>query len=92
MMESMQAEGVEWGEDYRHAVADALKTILSGRMEAAIDRHLAEMAARQQADRRNGSYTRHLLTELGDIELSVPRARFPTVCVSSVTEHHHGHL
>ena len=31
MMEAMQAEGVEWG-DYRGAVADALKAILSGRM------------------------------------------------------------
>jgi putative transposase len=75
MMEAMQGEGVEWGEDYRHAAADALKTILSGRMDAAIDRHLAEMAARQEADRRNGFYRRHLLTELGDIELSVPRTR-----------------
>ena len=26
-------------------------------------------------DRRTGSYSRHLLTELGDIELSVPRTR-----------------
>src|SRR5215207_2395979 len=75
MMEAMQAEGVEWGEDYRHATADALKTILSGRMDAAIDRHLAEMAARAEADRRNGSYRRHLLTELGEIELCVPRTR-----------------
>jgi transposase-like protein len=74
-MEAMQAEGVEWGEDYRHAAADALKTILSGRMDAAIDRHLAEMAACQEADRRNGSYRRHLLTELGEIELAVPRTR-----------------
>jgi putative transposase len=75
MMEAMQGEGVEWGEDYRRAAADALKTILSGRMDAAVDRHLAEMAARQEADRRNGSYRRHLLTELGDIELCVPRTR-----------------
>lgn len=75
MMEAMQAEGVEWGEDYRHAAADALKAILAGRMDAAIDRQLAEMAARQEADRRNGSYRRHLLTELGDIELVVPRTR-----------------
>ena len=75
MMEAMQAQGVEWSEDYRFAAADALKTILCGRMDAAIDRHLAGMAARQAADRRNGSYTRHLLTELGDIELQVPRTR-----------------
>lgn len=75
MMEAMQAEGVEWGEDYRHAAADALKAILAGRMDAAIDRHLAEMAARQEADRRNGCYRRRLLTELGEIELAVPRTR-----------------
>jgi putative transposase len=75
MMVAMQAQGVEWGEDYRFAAADALKTILRGRMAAAVDRHLAEMAVRQQADRRNGCYSRHLLTELGDIELQVPRTR-----------------
>ena len=75
MMEAMRAEGVEWGEDYRHAAADALKTILCGRMQASIDRRLAEMAARGAADRRNGCYRRHLLTELGDIELAVPRTR-----------------
>ncbi|HZS85740.1 MAG TPA: hypothetical protein VFA50_22935 [Stellaceae bacterium] len=40
-------------------------------MNAAIDHHLAAMAARELADRRNGSYTRHLLTELGDIEPAV---------------------
>ena len=31
MMEAMQAQGVEWGEDYRLAAADALKAILSCR-------------------------------------------------------------
>lgn len=75
MMEAMQAQGVERGEDYRFAAADALKSILRGRMAAAVDRHLAEMAARQQADWRNGCYSRHLLTKLGDIELQVPRTR-----------------
>jgi Transposase, Mutator family len=44
-------------------------------MDAAIDRHLADMAAREEADRRNASYSRHLLTELGDIELNVPLTR-----------------
>ena len=75
MMKAMQGDGAEWNEDYRHAAADALKTILSGRMETAIDRHLATLATRQEADRRNGCYRRHLLTELGDIELEVPRTR-----------------
>lgn len=33
------------------------------------------MALLDEADRRNGYYHRHLLTELGDIELAVPRTR-----------------
>jgi len=37
MMEAMQAQSVECGEDYRFAAADALKAILSGRMDAAND-------------------------------------------------------
>ena len=44
-------------------------------MAAGVDRHLEEMAERGAADRRNGSYRRWLMTELGEIELSVPRTR-----------------
>ena len=44
-------------------------------MAQAIDQHLDRMAAMDEVDRRNGSYRRHLLTELGDIELAVPRTR-----------------
>jgi putative transposase len=75
MMKTMQAQGVEWGEDYRFAAGVALKDVLEGRMVAGIDGHLAEMAARGAADRRNGRYRRWLMTELGEIELSVPRTR-----------------
>jgi hypothetical protein len=45
-------------------------------MGQAIDDHLDRMAVLDQADRRNGSYRRHLLTELGEIELAVPRTRY----------------
>ena len=75
MMKAMEAQGIEWGEDYRHAAGAALKDVLEGRMALGIDRHLAEMAARGAADRRNGAYRRWLLSELGEIELSVPRTR-----------------
>jgi transposase-like protein len=44
-------------------------------MGQAIDEHLDPMAELDQADRRNGSYRRHLLTEAGEIELAVPRTR-----------------
>ncbi len=75
MMKEMQAQDIEWGEDYRHAAAAALKDVLEGRMAAGIDRHLEDMAAHEVADRRNGSYRRRLMTELGEIELGVPRTR-----------------
>ena len=53
----------------------ALKGVLEQGMAARIDRHLEEMAERGEADRRNGSYGRWLMTELGEIELRVPRTR-----------------
>jgi putative transposase len=75
MMKAMQAEGVEWGEDYRDGARHAVAELLEGRMDQLIDQHLERMAELGQADRRNGCYRRHLLTELGAIELAVPRTR-----------------
>lgn len=64
-----------WEGDYRMAARDALKKILEGRMKNAVDAYLEHLSAQEISDRRNGSYRRHLLTELGDIELQVPRTR-----------------
>src|SRR5690349_14906407 len=75
MMKAMQVEGVGWGEDYRGATRQALAELLEGRMDQLIDVHLERMAELGQADRRNGCYRRWLLTELGEIELAVPRTR-----------------
>ena len=75
LVKGMQADGLEWGEGYRALGRDALAGILQGQMSQAIDEHLDRMAALGTADRRNGSYPRHLLTELGDIELAMPRTR-----------------
>ena len=75
LVKAMQAQGLEWGEGYRGLGRDALAGILQDQMARAIDDHLDRMAVLDEADRRNGSYRRHLLTELGDIELAVPRTR-----------------
>jgi putative transposase len=75
MMKAMQADGVEWGEDYRQGARKAVAELLRGCMEQLIEEHLERMAELGQADRRNGCYTRWLLTELGMIELHVPRTR-----------------
>ncbi len=75
MMKAMQAQGIEWGDDYRQSAAAALTDILHGRMASTIDRHLEDMDRLDEADRRNGTYPRWLMTELGEIALSVPRTR-----------------
>ena len=75
LVKGMQAQGLEWGEGYRVLGRQAIGDVLRGQMDQAIDEHLERMAMLDEADRRNGSYPRHLLSELGDIELSVPRTR-----------------
>ncbi len=75
VIKQMQDQGYDWGEDYRCAGRDALADILEGRMVEAVDRHLERMSEGDEADRRNGVYRRWLLTELGRIELCVPRTR-----------------
>jgi putative transposase len=75
LVKGMQAQGLEWGESYRPLGRQAIAAVLAGQMAQSIDEHLDRMAALDQADRRNGSYRRHLLTELGEIELLVPRTR-----------------
>lgn len=74
-VKAMQADGLEWGEGYRPLARQAIAEIIEQQMAAAVDRHLEALEADDAADRRNGSYRRHLLTELGDIELNVPRTR-----------------
>ncbi|MDD5039124.1 MAG: IS256 family transposase, partial [Dehalococcoidales bacterium] len=61
--------------DYRSSARESLSRILEDRMRDRIDRHLEGMSFRDESDRRNGYFSRHLLTELGDIEVEVPRTR-----------------
>jgi hypothetical protein len=63
-----------WEGEYRSAARMALKEILQIRMSHWVDRGLQELASRGMADRRNGYFSRHLLTELGDLELAIPRS------------------
>jgi putative transposase len=75
MMKSMQAEGLGWGEDCRPLARQAMAEIIEDSLAARVDAFLLRAAERGAADRRNGTYQRRILTELGDIELSVPRTR-----------------
>ena len=65
----------EWAGDYRNAAKEAIARILKDRMDERIAGHLSVAYAKGIPDRRNGVYVRHILTELGDIVLSIPRTR-----------------
>ena len=75
VIKEISSQGVSWGEDYRFYSRIALKQFLESQMKTNLDSYLEEMAVRGEDDRRNGRYSRHLLTELGDVELQVPRTR-----------------
>ena len=74
-VKAMRADGLEWGEGYRPLGRAAIARIVEEEMAAAVDRHLEALDGEGEPDRRNGTYPRRLLTELGDIELRVPRTR-----------------
>jgi len=64
-----------WTGDYRQAARDAISSFLTDCMVQKLRFHLADNAARGIPDRRNGHYMRHLITELGDVIVSIPRTR-----------------
>jgi putative transposase len=74
----------EWEGDYRPAALQVLKQLMDKRLEEEMAEYLGLSRyahAPDRADYRNGHYVRHLLTEMGDLELLVPRSRkggFPT--------------
>ena len=75
MVKEMTVAGrEEWTDEYRNAGRRAIAQFLRDRMKESIADHLGRLPE-GVADRRNGSYSRHLLTELGDLVLSVPRTR-----------------
>ena len=70
-----------WEGDHLLAARDALKEILEFCMANAIDAHLEQKRTQGFPDCRNGSCPRHLLTELGDLGLRIPRTRIFNVRV-----------
>ena len=74
VVKEMQAGGLDWGEGYRPLGRQALAE--------ALDRWPDTLDAGAMRDRRNGTCRRCLLSELGDIELNVPRTRH--VCPTEV--------
>lgn len=74
-IKQMNLMGYEWGEDYRRSCRTWVVNHLEARMRNYIDLHLQKILDQGEDDRRNGYFRRHLLTELGDIEVRVARTR-----------------
>jgi putative transposase len=75
-----EVNAFEWEGDYRPETAKHLKAILEERMDEELEQYLgrAKHERREEGDRedyRNGSYLRHLLTEIGDLIVRIPRSR-----------------
>jgi putative transposase len=70
----------EWEGDYRAETADRLKALLEERMDEELELYLGRGKHERRGkgdleDYRNGSYPRHLLTEIGDLIVRVRRSR-----------------
>ena len=70
----------EWEGDYRGEARNRLKELLEERMDEELGQYLGRAKYERKGegdpeDYRNGSYLRHLLTEIGDLVLRVRRTR-----------------
>ena len=78
----------EWEGEFKPMARRALKQLVEERLEEEMAQYLGVCRYERGADRadyRNGHYVRHLLTEMGDLELLVPRSRkggFPSKLIA----------
>jgi putative transposase len=75
-----EINGFEWEGDYRAETANRLKALLEERMDEELELYLGRARHERRGkgdpeDYRNGSYVRHLLTEIGDLIVRIPRSR-----------------
>jgi putative transposase len=79
-----EINGFQWEGDFKPMARQALKELLENRLDQEMADYLGVSRYEHASDRhdyRNGHYIRHLLTEMGDLEVLVPRSRkgkFPT--------------
>lgn len=73
-----EINGFDWEGDFKPMARQALKQLLENRLDEQMTEYLGVARYEHAADRqdyRNGHYVRHLLTEMGDLEVLVPRSR-----------------
>ena len=75
-IKEMEHQGFDWVQEAGVETRKAHKLVLERLMSDWLDARIADLKKHEEVpDRRNGYYTRWLLTAMGDIELCVPRSR-----------------
>jgi transposase-like protein len=74
-MEALREDSVFCNASYLQESRAAIGRVIYGRLQARLSAHLDGCAERGEKDRRNGSYTRRVLTTLGEVAVQVPRSR-----------------
>ncbi|HLA51202.1 MAG TPA: transposase [Thermodesulfobacteriota bacterium] len=76
IVKEMDIDYHQWKEnDWKEEGRKAVKQVIEYRRNNYLDMRLVEISNQGIYDRKNGYYSRHLLTGLGDIEFFVPRTR-----------------
>ena len=73
-----EVNAFEWEGEFKPMARRALKELMEKRLEEEMAEYLGLSRYEHASDRhdyRNGHYVRHLLSEMGDLELLVPRSR-----------------
>lgn len=75
-----EVNAFEWEGDYRPAAREALKRILEDEVDKELEQYLGRgwyerRSEGRREDYRNGFRIRHLLTEIGDLVVRMPRTR-----------------
>ena len=75
-----EVNAFEWEGDHRPAAREALKRILEDEVDRELEQYLGRGRYERRGegvwgDYRNGARIRHVLTELGDLMVRIPRSR-----------------
>jgi len=73
-----EVNSFQWEGEFKLKAKEALKKLMEDRMEEEIVQYIGVESYQRddnRSDYRNGSYTRNLLCEIGDLILEVPRTR-----------------
>ncbi len=80
VFKELRLHKVEVAEELHEAARFTYKKVIEERMQDYISQYLDQTGRKDSCDRKNGFYHRSFLTELGSVELNIPRTRSISAC------------